>query len=126
MIAAQEQLNVGHTAVKHPIDPPRTYADLLQVITILGNGAYSARRMQLISEKSETFEEMKGFERQLLNAIGLKAPAAKLTTEDSQVVTKLFEIMEVPSSPSGRTSALGAAVTAARRLMGGLFHRAAL
>lgn len=126
MFSAKEQLNAGPSSKKLPIAFPQTYQELLQVITILGNGAYGERRTQLMTEGSETFDRMRRIEQRLITATGMGPAEDPIHPSDVQAVIELFGIMEVPSSPEAGTPTLTSAVTNGRESMGHLFERTAV
>lgn len=126
MISAEEQLNAGPSSKKDPIAFPQTYEELLRVITILGNGAYGARRLQLMAEDSETFGRMKRLEQRLLTATGMGPVEDPLVPNDAQAVIDLFAIMKVPPSPQTEKLVVGSTVATERVAVDKLLERAAV
>jgi hypothetical protein len=84
-----------------PIPFPDTYEDLQHVLTILGNGGYGRKRIDLMGQPDDTFERVKGLEGRLLRALAEHTPAENLTDEDRQSVRFLFLLMGVPGAQDG-------------------------
>ncbi|MDD5751606.1 MAG: hypothetical protein PHS73_03760 [Candidatus Peribacteraceae bacterium] len=101
------------------VDFPETYGELYQALTVLGNGAYSQKRIALMEQPDDTFDRMKQSEQILLRALAEGAPEQDLSEEHRQEMRHLMLLMGVPGAQEGAvTHHLRAGVQWVRQKLG--------